>query len=448
MVCMSNNTPYSPSSPNIRKDEGKRSGDDPLVRMEDLVKLQERRQQRLLQLRELRQGKPVSLWTSDPSDQAKLSPSATSPIFYSKANQRKFLSKSLPPNLPPPPLDAPNKTFKKFPSTTGRVEGRGRTAVPGVRPLSREESPHPARLLTRIKSIDAPADNVDTSKRPVSKTRPASAQMQRKSESNSRQGGSNLRAAGDNSGHYESPAPSRASNGQTKELSRIMSDLNEVINQAIDATSPGGYNKRETVEYSRRSTSKTNNTTTSSPYAMIQEQTNGVMQRLPSNQASFLKMFDNDGDINYSRSAEELSHLIVSMQAEFQTLREAKANAEAIANKLQTDLSLQQEESDAQLIALSSENERLKSSEFEAQLKLDQEHERANRAEKEKCAIRSRLLQAQNEKITAETKATMLEVENASLRKALESLVKGRSYEEMSEVFDDDMAYHPSARSA
>eukprot|EP00804_Cyclotella_cryptica_P022793 CCRYP_005012-RA/>CCRYP_005012-RA protein AED:0.03 eAED:0.03 QI:141/1/1/1/0/0/2/559/252 len=195
MVCMSDNTPQSPGlSPRTRRESTRMAAcDDPLDRMEELAKLHERRQQRLMQLRELRQGKPVSSWASDLSDHAKLSPSTSSPKYRNQRSIR-ALSKSLPPNTETPPFNT-SSPLTKSSSTKGRIEGRGRSSVPSA-PFSREESPHPARLLTRTKSVDAPADTVDLIKRPISKTRHPSSQMPlRKSASNSRHAGSTQRAS-------------------------------------------------------------------------------------------------------------------------------------------------------------------------------------------------------------------------------------------------------------
>jgi hypothetical protein len=412
MVCIINNTQESPRNDGYARAE-------PLDRMEELAKLQERRQQRLLQLRELRSGKPVSSWTSDlSSNDVKLNaPNSASPKLHKKKSTRATLSKSLPPNVTPPFIN--QKLLKKTPSAAGRVEGRGRSAAPAT-PMKREESPHPARLLTRMKSVDAPADDVDFTKHHVSKTRHSSAQMQRKA-SNSRQSNSNVRA---NSGN---------DNGSEQRLNKTTS---------LPSRAPTAYQTKP--NNASTDTNKSNDEPGQTP-------TQAGPVRLPSKQhlPSLNKLFDNSSDVDYTQSAEELSQLIAAMQAEFKTLRDAKAKAEATADKLRTEFSLQQQEFEAQLLSLSSENERLKSVEIKLQVELVQGNEKLNKAEQEKCALRSRLLKSQNDKLTAESKVTMLELENASLNKALTDLAKSKGYGgPIPEELFDDIHISGYARSA
>ncbi|KAL3796103.1 hypothetical protein ACHAWO_003259 [Cyclotella atomus] len=377
MVCMSNSNDESP------RNEVNRA--EPLDRMEELAKLQERRQQRLLQLRELRSGKPVSSWACDlSSNDAKLNaPNSASPKLRKKKSTRATLSKSLPPNVTPPFVN--QKLLKKTSSASGKVEGRGRSAAPVV-PMKREESPHPARLLTRMKSVDAPADDVDFTKRHVSKTRHSSAQMQRKT-SNSRQSYSNVRA--------------NAGNGADPRLNKTAS-FQQLVQQTLT--------RRSHVVACH-------------------------LHQLPRSQMLQVMI----------RKMTSLNKL----RAEFKTLRDAKAKAEATADKLRTEFSLQQQEIEAQLLSLSSENERLKSAEIKLQVELVQGNEKLNKAEQEKCALRSRLLKSQNDKLTAESKVTILEAENASLHKALNDLAKNKGYGgPIPEELFDDIQISGYARSA
>lgn len=430
---MSDNTPQSPGlSPRTHRESTRMpTCDDPLDRMEELAKLQERRQQRLMQLRELRQGKPVSSWASDLSDNAKLSPCLSSPKYRNQRSMR-ALSKSLPPKSETPQCNTANPLIKSS-STKGRIEGRGRSSMSSmpVVPFSREESPHPARLLTRTKSVDAPADAVDSIKRPLSKTRhPSSQKPVRKSTSNSKQTGSTARAI---EVGKESPNSPVFKTSEIEVRPGIRSCLNKGNGHAKEQNTPevlSGENQKLTDSSSGHLDKN----------ASSQVKTlSGSTRRLSTNSnLSFLKLFDTNSDFDYTKSAEELSHLIAAMQAEFQTLRDAKAHAEATADKLRTDFTLHQQESEAQLLSLSSENERLRSAEFELKLKLDQEVERAKKAENERCILRSRLLRAQNEKISAETRVTVLEVENVSLRKTLDTLTKSGGYK-ASVVVENDL---------
>jgi predicted nucleic acid-binding Zn-ribbon protein len=421
---MSDNAPDSPT--------GLRA--EPLDRMEELAKIQERRQHRLMQLRELRQGKPVSSWTTDlSSNDVKLTPPlSSSPKIKKKKSTRASLSKSLPPNVTPPFVN--QNLLKKTSSAAGRVEGRGRNTSGPAGPTKREESPHPARLLTRMKSVDAPADSVDFSKRPTSKTgHPA--QMPRKT-SNTRQG-SSTRANAANNIHLNKtpPNPSRvASAFESKKSCGITSDLDEVIAQAMESN--------------RANTEKSNNHSHQDRTPNEHHPFNGVpsKQHLP----SLNKLFDNSNAIDYTQSADELSQLISAMQAEFKTLRNAKAQAEATADKLRTEFSLHQQETEAQLLSLSSENDRLKSMEIKLQVELNQGNEKVNKAEKEKCVLRSRLLKAEKERLSAETKVTILEVENAALHKALNDLAKTKCFSNMMPEDDEEVGIEISgyARSA
>ena len=421
MVCMSNSNDESPRNEVTRA--------EPLDRMEELAKLQERRQQRLLQLRELRSGKPVSSWACDlSSNDAKLNaPNSASPKLRKKKSTRDTLSKSLPPNVTPPFVN--QKLLKKTSSASGKVEGRGRSAAP-VAPMKREESTHPARLLTRMKSVDAPADDVDFTKRHVSKTRHSSAQMQRKT-SNSRQSYSNVRA--------------NAGNGADPRLNKTASLPTTCTTNAYEKKPCCGVPSSPTSE---KPNAASNDTENDKPE---QTQSHAGPIRLPSKQhlPSLNKLFGNSSDVDYTQSAEELSQLISAMQAEFKTLRDAKAKAEATADKLRTEFSLQQQEIEAQLLSLSSENERLKSAEIKLQVELVQGNEKLNKAEQEKCALRSRLLKSQNDKLTAESKVTILEAENASLHKALNDLAKNKGYGgPIPEELFDDIQISGYARSA
>jgi hypothetical protein len=89
------------------------------------------------------------------------------------------------------------------------------------------------------------------------------------------------------------------------------------------------------------------------------------------------------------------------------TLRNAKAQAEATADKLRTEFSLHQQEIEAQLLSLSSENDCLKSMEIKLQVELNKGNEKVNKAKKEKCALRSHLLKAEKERLYAEPKVTL-----------------------------------------
>lgn len=415
--CINDGTSESPVS---HRNEPMRA--EPLDRMEELAKLQERRQQRLVQLRELRQGKPVSSWTTDLSrnDVKLTAPKSSSPKLQKKMSTRSTLSKSLPPYVTPP--FANHKLLKKTSSAAERVEGRGRSAAPTA-PMKREESPHPARLLRRMKSVDAPGDDVDFNRRPTSKPRNSSAQKQRKI-SNSRQSNSNVRANTGNVSHLNttSPQQTRFPNvHQMKSTSGIVSDLNDVIVQAEAV----GHTRQATQTPNIASTDTFNDPSLGSRPNQSRN-TNHVSskQQLP----SLNRLLDDSSDIDYTQSAEELSQLIAAMRAEFKILRDAKVKAEATADKLRTELSLQQQETEAQLLALSRENECLKSTEIKLQLELNQGNEKLNKVEKEKCVLRSKLLKCQNEKISAETKSTILEAENGALHKALLDLAKRNSY--------------------
>lgn len=384
---------------------------EPLDRMEELVKLQERRQQRLEQLRELRQGKPASSWSIDlSSNDVKLTaPNSSSPKIRQKKDTRGALSKSLPPSVTPPFVN--RELLKKTPSAAARL-GRDRSTAPTAL-MKREESPHPARLLTRMKSVDAPGINVDFSKRPASKTRHSSAQGQRQVSSNTRQNIPNARANARKDSRLDksSTHPTRVANHNAYESKAncvIASGHNEVIAQSKAAT--------------------TQERSPSQPRKVIPSK-----QQIP----SLNKLFDNSSDIDYTQSAEELSLLIAAMQAEFETLRGAKAKAEAIADKLRTEYLLQQEETEAQLLSLSSENERLKSTEIMLQVELNQCNEKLNKVEKEKCVLRSRLLKSQNDKISAESKVNILEAENGALHKALADLARSKGYAVPEELLED-----------
>ena len=404
MVCMSENSNIDDC-------------DEPLDRMEELAKLQERRHQRLTQLRELRSRKPVNSWSADLSHHdAKLkTPHSTSPKSRTKKSSRSSLSKSLPPSITPPFMNdysLPKKTY----SASAKVEARGRTTAQGGS-MKREESPHPARLLTRMKSVDAPADNVDLSKRPLLKTRPSSAQLQRKISS-SRRNDSSVRANHANSARptKSTSKPTPASNAyETKAFCGIENSHD----RTVDSSGPRRQNSN--CSHSNQSNNqKSRYGATSDPPS----------HKIPTIQepSSLKKLIDNSVDIDYSQSAEELRQLIVAMQAEFKALRDSKAQAEATADRLRTEFSFHQQESEAQLLSLSSENERLKSIEINLQVALNQGNEKLNKVEKEKCALRSRLLKSQNDKLTAETKLTILENENAVLHKTLHDLAKSKGY--------------------
>ena len=151
---------------------------------------------------------------------------------------------------------------------------------------------------------------------------------------------------------------------------------------------------------------------------------------------SLKKLLDNSSATDYTQSAEELRQLIVAMQAEFKTLRESKAQAEATADKLRTDFSLHQEETEAQLISLSSENERLRSTKTKVQIlqvELNQCKEKCKKIEKDNVALRERLVGFQNEKLSLENKLMVLEAVNAALHKSVNDFSLGVIPEEVME---------------
>jgi hypothetical protein len=390
-----------------------------LDRMEELAKLQERRQQRLTQLRELRSRKPVTSWSTDLSQHdAKLkSPLSSGPKLRKKNSSRSSLSKSLPPNVTPPFVNQSN-LLKKTHSASARVESRGRTAVQGD-PMKREESPHPARLLTRMKSVDAPGDHADFSKQLSLKMRPSSAQMQRQ-PSSSRQSSSNVRA-----NPISSTRLTKSSSQLTSAPNSYESKASCGISHNLDAPVNSSRPRRQNSNSAR-----TNHSSDEKSHPESTSDRSSCMSSIPTVQepTSLKKLLDNSGDVDYTQSAEELRQLIIAMQVEFKTLRDSKAQAEATADKLRTEFSLHQVETEAQLFSLSDENERLRSNEIKLQVELNQGNEKLNKAEKEKCALRSRLLKSQNDKLSAETKVTILEVENAALHKALNDMAKSKGY--------------------
>jgi uncharacterized protein (DUF3084 family) len=83
-----------------------------------------------------------------------------------------------------------------------------------------------------------------------------------------------------------------------------------------------------------------------------------------------LSTFSISSNLQSSESAEELRQLIEAMQNQFKRLHSAKLHAEAKAEKLQTDLCVQQQEMEKHFESLSMENERLKSEANESDIKI------------------------------------------------------------------------------
>mmetsp|Transcript_8771 Transcript_8771/g.15853 ORF Transcript_8771/g.15853 Transcript_8771/m.15853 type:complete len:628 (-) Transcript_8771:117-2000(-) len=141
------------------------------------------------------------------------------------------------------------------------------------------------------------------------------------------------------------------------------------------------------------------------------------------NNSDTIPTFSIGNTLSSSESAEELRHLIAAMQNEFQRLRSSKIQAEAKAEKLQTDLSIQRQEMEQHFENLSMENERLKSisNEHRANLEnLSSENERLELVANENNANFARVL----------NKVRLLENENRSLQGGLGDMQAGREVAE------------------
>jgi len=141
------------------------------------------------------------------------------------------------------------------------------------------------------------------------------------------------------------------------------------------------------------------------------------------NNSDTIPTFSIGNNLSSSESAEELRHLIAAMQNEFQRLRSSKIQAEAKAEKLQTDLSIQQQEMEQHFENLSMENERLKSISNEHQVNLENlnaENARLESVANENQANFARVL----------NKVRVLENENRSLQGGLGEMQAGREVAE------------------
>lgn len=128
-------------------------------------------------------------------------------------------------------------------------------------------------------------------------------------------------------------------------------------------------------------------------------------------------------NLGSSETAEELRQLIEAMQTEFSRLRFSKVQAEAKAEKLQTDLSIQQQEMETHFESLSMENERLKSNAHKSQLKIGSIIEKVNSLEDENRMLRGKYSKLKKNKEVADAKsvasdlrANAAEDENLSMR--------------------------------
>jgi hypothetical protein len=396
----------------------------PLDRMEELVKLKEKRQQRLMQLRELRHGKPPSFLSTNLS-------SKVSPTSNGKKITRSNLSKSLPANTIPPLVQ---DDLKKSPSASTR-EGRSRGAKSKEISRSNLSESHPANAIpplvqdTMVKnhSGETAVENSRRDSKPkkairskLSKSLPAS---------------TNPPLLRDYLKKTSSAAARVEGSSQDKTSAQIPMKREESpqprSRQSVDAPADNISLSKRSESTTRRSSSQIvhkKSNSSRSPNLYKKSTSCGVtitsdrlapVQKLP----SLKNLLHNSGDIDYTQSAEELSQLITMMQIEFNSLRDAKDHAEATANKLRTELSENQEELESQLLFLSRENERLKSDTIKLQVDLNQVNKNASKAEREKRSLISRLVKTQNEKIEVETKLGNLEVENSALKKAFTNLV-------------------------
>jgi len=109
--------------------------------------------------------------------------------------------------------------------------------------------------------------------------------------------------------------------------------------------------------------------------------------------------------LSSTESAEELRQLIAAMQAEFQRLRSSKLQAEARAEQLQTDLSLQRQEMEQHFESLSAENERLKSAADGSAIELGRAVGRVGKLEGENRALKGELARLQRGREVAEARA-------------------------------------------
>lgn len=382
-------------------------------RMEEVVKLKERRQQRLMQLRELRQGKPPSFWATDASGDV-------SPNSKGKKIVRPNFSESLPTNAVPTLVQ---NTLKKNPSSATR-EGKTRDAKP--------QKIHRSNL-----SKSLPANTIPIPPLVQGETNPSAATREgrgrdAKPKKTIRSNLSKSLPVNQNPPLIQcnlkkTPSAAARVEGRSKDKTSAQKHSPQPIRQSVDAPADDTYLSKGPKSMTRHSCAqivhKKSNSSRSPNNLYKKSKSCGVtatndrpapIQKLP----SLKNLLHNSGDIDYTQSAEELSQLIAMMQIEFKTLRDAKDQAEATANKLRTEFSQNQQEMESQLLFLSRENERLKTDTIKLHVDMKQVNKSASRAEREKRSLVSRLVKTQNEKIEVETKLGNLELENLALKKA------------------------------
>mmetsp|Transcript_20369 Transcript_20369/g.35015 ORF Transcript_20369/g.35015 Transcript_20369/m.35015 type:complete len:275 (+) Transcript_20369:139-963(+) len=130
-----------------------------------------------------------------------------------------------------------------------------------------------------------------------------------------------------------------------------------------------------------------------------------------------IPVFSISNNLESSESAEELRQLIEAMQNEFQRLRTSKMNAEARAEKLQTDLSIQQQQMESHFESLSIENERLKREANEHSIQLDHTKEKVTQLENENRLLRGECDKMLRAREVADAKAVAAELRAAAAEK-------------------------------
>lgn len=145
---------------------------------------------------------------------------------------------------------------------------------------------------------------------------------------------------------------------------------------------------------------------------------------VPSDDSGEIPTFAIGNSLESSESAEELQQLIEAMQTEFQRLRFSKLQAEAKAEKLQTDLTNQQQEMERQFESLSTDNERLKTDATESKIKLGRVVGKAKKLEAENDKLRMAKEVAEAKAVAAELRASAAEEEAMAVQNSMKALME------------------------
>eukprot|EP01082_Thalassiosira_pseudonana_P008522 g7293.t1 g7293 contig24:294919-296418(-) len=343
--------------------------EDPPDHMEELLKLKERRQQRLEQLRRLKHT--TGLANSAASN------SSVGSTYQLQQHQQKASELFGVPQARGSPKQPKQNTFIGIGSRRGAL-AKSMNAQPKrassvnqcPSPLTRRSSAPLEMSSTKERTPSAPSyptteKRPPSSSNPVSKSRPTSRSSSR-TESRPRK---------------QSPHPVHILNGMAPKSAPTTTVISEDrrYHPKVEDTGEDQHDKlmfcQPILTKEEEDLLNEPSSTAIQPHPSSPEPNSYTIPPLPT--------LDVDTMIDYGESAEELKSLIEAMHIEFQNLRRAKTLAEARAEKLQTDFSIQQQEVEAQLLMLSDENERLKVEVEEHQLQLEQVSKRCSMVERE-----------------------------------------------------------------